>query len=211
MAASSLAELALCGAGKKSLARRGQHIFFIFTGAQDTFLKAHQKSIEYSGLLPMAQIDQLNRIDRNILRELQQDGRISYAELARRVGLTTTPCLERVKRLERAGIIKGYTALIEPRALDAGLVVFVQIRLSRTAQEIFEEFRQAAVALAEVQECYLIAGNFDYLIKARVADMDAYRKFLGETLLTLPGVLESTSYPVMEQVKETRTLPVPFQ
>lgn len=164
-----------------------------------------------SGLLPMAQQDQLNRIDRHILRELQKDGRVSYAELARRVGLTTTPCMERVKRLERAGIIKGYTALVEPRMVNAGLVVFVQIRLSRTAQEIFEEFRQAAVALDEVQECYLIAGNFDYLIKARVADMDAYRKFLGETLLTLPGVLESTSYPVMEQVKETLTLPVPYQ
>jgi Lrp/AsnC family leucine-responsive transcriptional regulator len=156
----------------------------------------------------MKQTSPLNRIDRNILRELQRDGRLSYAELARRVGLTTTPCMERVKRMERDGIIRGYTALIEPRAVDAGLVVFVQIRLSRTSQEIFEQFRNACVALDEVQECYLVAGNFDYLIKARVADMDAYRKFLGETLLTLPGVQESTSYPVMELVKETMTISV---
>lgn len=153
----------------------------------------------------------LSRIDANILRELQTDGRITYAELARRVGLTTTPCMERVKRMEREGVIKGYTALLNPMYLEAELVVFVQIRLSRTSQDIFEEFKNAAVALPEVQECYLVSGNFDYLIKARVAEMAAYRKFLGETLLTLPGVQESTSYVVMEQVKETLNISVPYK
>lgn len=153
----------------------------------------------------------LSRIDSNILRELQADGRITYAELARRVGLTTTPCMERVKRMEREGVIKGYTALLDPAVLDASLVVFVQIRLSRTSQDIFEEFTQAATALPQVQECYLVSGNFDYLIKARVGDMAAYREFLGETLLTLPGVQESTSYVVMEQVKETMNIPVPYK
>ena len=153
----------------------------------------------------------LTRIDSNILRELQADGRITYAELARRVGLTTTPCMERVKRMEREGVIKGYTALLDPNYLQAGLVVFVQIRLSRTSQDIFEQFKDAAVALPEVQECYLVSGNFDYLIKARVADMSAYREFLGETLLTLPGVQESTSYVVMEQVKETLNIAVPYK
>jgi len=152
---------------------------------------------------------QLSKIDSNILRELQNDGRMTYAELARRVGLTTTPCMERVKRMERAGIIKGYTALLDPGYLKASLVVFVQIRLTRTSQDIFEEFKQAAIALEEVQECYLVSGNFDYLIKARVADMAAYRDFLGDTLLTLPGVHESTSYVVMEQVKETLNISVP--
>lgn len=153
----------------------------------------------------------LTRIDSNILRELQADGRITYAELARRVGLTTTPCMERVKRMEREGVIKGYTALLDPTYLQAGLVVFVQIRLSRTSQDIFEQFKETAVALQEVQECYLVSGNFDYLIKARVADMLAYREFLGETLLTLPGVQESTSYVVMEQVKETLNIAVPYK
>jgi Lrp/AsnC family leucine-responsive transcriptional regulator len=153
----------------------------------------------------------LSRIDSKILRELQADGRISYAELARRVGLTTTPCMERVKRMEREKVIKGYTALLDPVYLEASLVVFVQIRLSRTSQDIFEQFKQSAVALAEVQECYLVSGNFDYLIKARVADMSAYREFLGETLLTLPGVQESTSYVVMEQVKETLNITVPYK
>tara|TARA_A100001011_G_C14103331_1_gene753793 strand:+ start:304 stop:762 length:459 start_codon:yes stop_codon:yes gene_type:complete len=147
-------------------------------------------------------------MDKKILRELQQKGRITFAELANRVGLSTSPCLERVKRMEREGVISGYTALLNPKYFKAGLVVFVQIRLARTAQDIFEDFKSAAARLDEVQECYLVSGNFDYLIKARVEDMDAYRKFLGETLLTLPGVLESTSYVVMEQVKETMNVPI---
>ena len=152
----------------------------------------------------------LQRIDRNILRILQRDGRVSYAELARQVGLSTTPCKERVKKLLREGVIRGFQAVLSPEHLNAGLVVFVQIRLARTSQDIFEEFTRSARDLPEVQECYLVSGNFDYLIKARVADMAAYRAFLGETLLTLPGVHESTSYVVMEQVKETLSLEVPY-
>ncbi|QFT54053.1 MULTISPECIES: Lrp/AsnC ligand binding domain-containing protein [Microbulbifer] len=153
---------------------------------------------------------ELNTVDRNILRVLQKNGRTSYAELARQVGLTATPCVERVKRLENDGVIQGYTALINPEFLDAALVVFVQIRLNRSAQDAFEEFRNAVAALPEVQECYLVSGNFDYLIKARVADMSAYRKFYGETLLTLPEVQECTSYVVMEEVKETLEVPVHY-
>ena len=153
---------------------------------------------------------QINKIDRNILRILQNEGRTSFAELSRQVGLSTTPCIERVKRLEKAGVIRNYQAILDPEFLDAGLVVFVQIRLSRTSQDIFDEFKRHASRLEEVQECYLVSGNFDYLIKARVADMAAYRIFLGETLLSLPGVHESTSYVVMEQVKETLALPVPY-
>ncbi|SDK69352.1 Lrp/AsnC ligand binding domain-containing protein [Microbulbifer yueqingensis] len=153
---------------------------------------------------------ELSTIDRNILRVLQKNGRTSYAELARQVGLTATPCVERVKRLESDGVIQGYTTLINPEFLDAALVVFVQIRLNRSAQDAFEEFRNAVAELPEVQECYLVSGNFDYLIKARVADMSAYRKFYGETLLTLPEVQECTSYVVMEQVKETLEVPVHY-
>ena len=155
------------------------------------------------------QSNQLDRIDRNIVRLLQRDARIAHTELARRVGLSTTPCKERVRRLEREGVIQHYQAVLDPAALDRALVVFVQIRLNRTSQDIFEEFTAAALDLPEVQECYLVSGNFDYLIKARVADMNAYRDLLGETLLTLPGVQEYTSYVVMEQVKESLMLPVP--
>jgi len=151
----------------------------------------------------------LNKIDRRILQELQQDGRITFSELAKRVGLSTSPCLERVRRMERDGVIAGYTTLLNPKFLNAELIVFVQIRLTRTSQDIFERFKQAAVEIEEVQECYLISGNFDYLIKARVSDMDAYRVFLGTTLLKLPDVQESTSYAVMELIKETLNLPMP--
>ena len=154
------------------------------------------------------QSNQLDRIDRNIVRLLQRDARIAHTELARRVGLSTTPCKERVRRLEREGVIQHYQAVLDPAALDRALVVFVQIRLNRTSQDIFVQFTAAALDLPEVQECYLVSGNFDYLIKARVADMNAYRDLLGETLLTLPGVQESTSYVVMEQVKESLMLPV---
>lgn len=152
------------------------------------------------------QIIKLNKMDLRILKELQRDGRISYTELARKVGLTATPCIDRVKRLEKEGVIKGYTADLSPEKLGAALVVFVQIRLARTAEDVFEEFAKAARVLDDIQECYLVSGNFDYLLKARVADMDEYRRLLGETLLSLPGVQESTSYVVMEEIKDTHAV-----
>lgn len=151
----------------------------------------------------------LNRIDRHILRILQVDGRITYADLARKVGLTTTPCIERVKRLEREGFIQGYSARVEPEYLDAGLIIFIQIKLDRTSNNSFDNFRTAAINLQQVQECYLVSGNFDYLLKVRVADISAYREFLGDTLLSVPGVRESTSIVVMEAVKETLNIDVP--
>ena len=147
----------------------------------------------------------LNRIDRKILKILQDDGRISYAELARRVGLSTTPCIERVKKMEKSGLIKKYAAIVDPQQLGAGLIVFVQIRLDRTSAQTFSEFKQAVADLDEVQECHLVTGSFDYLIKARVRDMNDYRGFLGGSLMQLPGVQESTSYPVMEVVAERRS------
>ncbi len=152
--------------------------------------------------------DQLSRIDKNILSIMQNDGRITYAELARQVGLTTTPCIERVRRLERDGYIKHYSTVLNPEQLDAGLIVFVQIRLDRTSKDTFAQFKSAVLELPEVQECYLVSGNFDYLIKARLPDMSAYRVFLEESLLSVPAVQESTSVMVMEAVKETLTIPI---
>lgn len=153
-------------------------------------------------------INQIDRIDRKILRELQKDGRLANVELAKRVGLSPTPCLERVKKLEDEGFICGYHARLNPSKLQAGLLVFVEIRLVRTSHDVFEAFKQAVVSLPQVLECHLVSGDFDYLIKARVADMVAYRELLGTTLLTLPGVAGSRSYAVMEEVKETLELPV---
>ena len=150
---------------------------------------------------------ELDRIDRSIVRILQKHGRITYAELARKIGLSTTPCLERVKKLEREGVIRGYAAIIDANYLKASLVVFINIRLARQPKGIFEQFRKVAEDLPSIQECYLVSGNFDYLLKARVKDMPAYRKFYEETLLSLPGVVECTSYIVMEEVKDTMEIP----
>lgn len=153
--------------------------------------------------------DDLDRIDKSILRELQKDGRMPNVELSRRVGLSATPCLERVKRLEKKGVIKGYAALVSPEKLQAALLVFVEIRLTRTSPDVFDDFKKSVIDLPQVLECHLVSGDFDYLIKARVADMAAYRNLLGETLLTLPGVSGSRTYVVMEEVKESRTIPIP--
>ena len=150
----------------------------------------------------------LDRTDRLILQTLQQDGRISNVALARKVNLSATPCLERVRRLERQGYIRGYTALLEPRLVDAGLLVFVEIDLLRTSPGAFRDFRREAMKLRELLECHLVSGNFDYLLKARVKDMQEYRSLLGEKILALPGVSDSRSYVVMEEVKETTALAV---
>lgn len=151
---------------------------------------------------------QLSKIDKNILRIMQDNGRITYAELARQVGLTTTPCIERVKRLERDGFISHYSTVLNPEQLNAGLIVIVQIRLDRTSKDNFAQFKEAVLELPQVQECYLVSGNFDYMIKVRLADMAAYRVFLEESLLSVPAVQESTSVVVMEAIKECLTIPI---
>ncbi|MGX5173646.1 leucine-responsive transcriptional regulator Lrp [Aliikangiella sp. IMCC44653] len=156
-------------------------------------------------------LSDLDRIDRAILRELQKDGRIANVELSRRVGLSPTPCLERVKRLEKNGYVTGYTAQVAPHKVGAALLVFVEIRLSRTSPDVFDDFKKSVIDLPQVLECHLVSGDFDYLVKARVADMKNYRKLLGETLLTLPGVSGSRTYVVMEEVKETTTIQIPAQ
>jgi len=150
----------------------------------------------------------LDRTDKRILECLQADGRISNVQLARKVNLTPTPCIERVKRLERHGFIRGYTAILNPELVNASLLVFVEIDLSHSSPDAFRKFREEAQKLPEIMDCHLVSGNFDYLIKARVSDMKAYRKLLGEKILSLPSVNGSRSYVVMEEVKETLTLPL---
>jgi len=150
----------------------------------------------------------LDRIDLKILRELQVNARLSNTELARRINLSPTPCSERVKILERQGFIDSYQARLNPKLLDLELLVFVEITLQRTSPDVFAEFSEAVRKRPEVLECHLVSGNFDYLIKARVADMKAYRELLGETLLMLPGVRESRTYIVMEEVKESQSLSI---
>lgn len=150
----------------------------------------------------------LDRTDKRILECLQNDGRISNVQLARKVNLTPTPCIERVKRLERQGFIRGYTAILNPELVNASLLVFVEIDLTHKSPDAFRKFREEARKLPEIMECHLVSGNFDYLIKARVRDMKSYRELLGEKILSLPGVNGSRSYVVMEEVKETLNLPL---
>ncbi|MEQ3658434.1 MAG: leucine-responsive transcriptional regulator Lrp [Glaciecola sp.] len=150
----------------------------------------------------------IDRIDRKILTELQNDGKLANVELAKRVGLSPSPCLERVKRLEQQGYIVGYTANVDPAKLGAAMLVFVEITLSKTSVDIFAEFSAAVQSQDDIQECHLVSGNFDFLLKARVADMSSYRKLLGDTLLRLPGVSESRTYVVMEEVKQTNKIKI---
>lgn len=152
---------------------------------------------------------ELDNIDRNILRIIQREGRISFVELGEKVGLSTTPCMERVRRLEREKFILGYGARLNPQKLQANLLVFVEISLESKSASIFDDFRRAVIKLPHVLECHLVSGDFDYLIKARISEMASYRKLLGDILLKLPGVRESKSYIVMEEIKETLDLIVP--
>ncbi|MFT5814404.1 MAG: Lrp/AsnC family leucine-responsive transcriptional regulator [Psychroserpens sp.] len=150
----------------------------------------------------------IDRIDKNILFELQKNGRLSNIELSKRVGLSATPCLERVKRLENDKFIIGYQAILNPKKLDAALLVIVEITLTKTSPDVFDDFSKAVHELEVIQECHLVSGNFDFLLKTRVADMTAYRELLGNTLLMLPAVSESRTYVVMEEVKASNHLPI---
>ena len=157
----------------------------------------------------MDSLGELDGIDRRILQRLQEDGRISNLKLAEAVSLSPTAVLARVQRLTRDGYIEGYEARLNPRLLGAGMLVFVEVLLDRTTPHVFDEFRAAVQVRPEILECHMVAGGFDYLIKARVADMDAYRTFAGGVLWKLPGVRETRTYAVMEEVKHSTRLHIP--
>lgn len=148
----------------------------------------------------------LDKIDRKILSLLQKDGRMAMTDLAERVGLSPSPCTERVRRLERDKVITGYHAHLAPEALDKSLLVFVEITLSSKSDEIFSKARQALLLVRDVVECHLVSGDFDYLVKARLGGMREYRRLLGDLLKQLPVPAESHSYVVMEEIKESLEL-----
>ncbi|RZJ28939.1 MAG: AsnC family transcriptional regulator [Brevundimonas sp.] len=153
-------------------------------------------------------VDVLDAVDRRLLKALQEDGRLSNAELARRCNLSPAACFERVRRLREKKVITGYAALIDPAKVGRGLMIFVEVLLDRTTGDMFEAFAEAVRRQPEVLECHMVAGGFDYLIKARVGDMDAYRAFLGDVLVKMPGVRETRTYAVLEEVKATTALPL---
>ncbi len=148
----------------------------------------------------------IDRKDLKILAELQRDGRLTTTELANRVHLSPTATADRVRRLTSDGFILGYAARLSPEKLGRGLIVFVEVRLDRTSEDVFAEFAKAARANADIMECHMVAGGFDYLLKARVKDMAAYRAFLSDALLNLPGVRETHTYAVMEEIKNTSAI-----
>ena len=143
----------------------------------------------------------LDRTDRMILGILQREGRITNLELADRIGLSATATSERTRRLIADGVVTGFGARVDPERLGFGLLVFVEVLLDKTTPDVFERFAEAVRRAPEVLECHMVAGGFDYLIKTRVRDMPAYRAFLGGVLLGLPGVRETRTYAVREEVK----------
>ncbi|ONG52467.1 ArsR family transcriptional regulator [Pseudoroseomonas deserti] len=153
-------------------------------------------------------MQEIDRIDRSILDILQRDGRITNQELAERIGLSPTATSERLRRLLRDGFVSGFGARLDPHRLGFGLLVFVEVLLDKTTPDIFEKFAAAVIRAPEVLECHMVAGGFDYLVKTRLRDMAAYRAFLGEVLLNLPGVKETRTYAVMEEVKNDGPLPL---
>ena len=157
-------------------------------------------------LINMASETDMDRTDRTILSILQEDGRIANLKLAEAVALSPTAVLARVQRLTRDGFILGYEARLNPLKLGAGMLVFVEVLLDRTTPNVFDQFKAAVQVHPEIMECHMVAGGFDYLLKTRSADMNAYRVFAGNVLWQLPGVRETRTYAVMEEVKHTNHL-----
>ena len=140
--------------------------------------------------------------DRKILTILSGDGRLTMTELARRIGLSKTPCQARVRKLEAAGYIKGYRAVLDPEKLGLGHVTFVEVRLSDTRESALRAFNSAVQAVPQIEQCHMIAGAFDYLLKVRSRDIDAYRRVLGEVISALPHVASTSTHVSMEAVKD---------
>ena len=149
----------------------------------------------------------LDRIDKVILSTLQDDGRISNVELAKKVNLSASPCLDRVRRLEAEGYIERYGAFLSARKLNFGMTAFVQVTLSKTTSESFKAFKKEVVTIREVVECHLIAGGYDYLLKIRFADIESYRLVL-EKIGALPDIAQTSTYMVTEHIKQDSGVPL---
>ncbi len=143
----------------------------------------------------------LDRIDGRILEELEANGRLSIVELAARVNLTNTPCSERVKRLEKDGYIRKYKAVLDMNRLGIGHLTIVQVSLAATADNSLTAFNRAVHEIEEIESCLMIAGSFDYLLTVRTRDITHFRTLLGEKINKLPGMYQTNSFAVMEEVK----------
>ena len=144
----------------------------------------------------------LDKIDERILDALAGDGRISIADLARSVGLTKTPVQARLKRLEKSGVILGYAPRLDPVKLGLPHIAFVEVKLDDTREKALSAFNEAVGKLVEIEECHMIAGAFDYLLKVRTRDMAGYREVLGEKISSLPHVAQTSTHVAMQAVKD---------
>lgn len=154
------------------------------------------------------QLSELDTFDRKILNILTVEGRVSVTELARRIGLSKSPTQARLKRLEDQGVIRGYRALYDPIRLGRDHVAFVEVKLSDTRESALASFNNAVLLVPEVEQCHLIAGAFDYLLKVRTAGMTGYRAVLAEKISTLPHVANTSTYVAMQAVKEEGVSPL---
>jgi len=152
--------------------------------------------------MKMRKTGDIDQFDLKILRELSVNGRITVTELAAKVGLTKTPCLARMRRLESRGYITGYRAVIDPARVGLGHIAFVEVKLSDTTAKALDAFNAAVRKLPEVEQCHMIASRFDYLLKVRTGDIAAYRAVLGEKISALPHVAQTSTYVAMESVKD---------
>ena len=150
----------------------------------------------------MPQTVDLDDFDRKIIAVLRQDGRISVTDLAQRIGLSKTPCQVRLRRLIASGVIRGFTALVDPAKLGLDHVAFAEVKLSDTREAALAEFNAAVQRIPEVEECHMIASSFDYLLKVRTPDIRRYRMVLGEKISSLPYVASTSTYVAMETVKD---------
>lgn len=150
----------------------------------------------------------LDQIDRKILNTLQKDGRITNQDLAAQAGISPSACFDRLRKLREQGYIADIVALLNPNKLDRALLVFIEVMLDRTTNNVFEHFAEVVKDMPEILECHMVAGGFDYLLKVRVRDMEAYRRFLGGSLTHMTGIRETRTYAVLEEVKYSTSLPI---
>lgn len=150
----------------------------------------------------------MDQIDRKLLSMLQDDARLPITELAERAGLTKTPCANRVRRLENEGLIHGYSAQLKADALGAGYVVLVQVTLTNTRHQALKTFAEAVRKVPEIQSCFMVGGGFDYLLKLRCADLASYRELLGDVIAFLPGVETTSTFVVLDVVKDEHSIPI---
>ena len=154
----------------------------------------------------MEKRDTLDAYDRRMLQEIQEEGRLSVVDLAERVNLTKSPCLKRLRRLERDGFILAYRAVLDPQKVDQGYLVYVQVKLESTRSKTLEAFNAAVREVPQILACHMLSGGYDYLLKVRTKDMSTYRDLLGDVIADMPGVNQTSTFPVMEEVKDTSLL-----